>query len=127
MHWKQDSRQVSHIGNADVGVNVDLESHPRGAVLPRYLYFSLVFEPNSTFAFSIFLEKDADEKRAIITNKENETCLALDLKLLKIPYGEILCLCSRLRPRFQFAKPPEKHRQECAPEATDTSEHLITA
>ena len=69
-------REVSQIGNVDVDVNVDVESHPVGHNPPQLPMFFFYSEPNSTLTLTIFLKKGADKIKANITNEENKTFLA---------------------------------------------------
>ncbi len=82
-------RHFSQIGNVDVCVNVDIASHPVECSPPRFLYFSFLFELKAALAFSIFMEKAANNKEANITQKEKKIFLALDFKFcgVKVPTG----------------------------------------
>ncbi len=63
-------------------VNLDVQSHPVGCSPPQILVFSFHSESNFTLAFSIVLEKGINKNTANIFDKENDTFLALDLKIL---------------------------------------------
>ncbi len=52
-----DSREVSQIGNVDVGVNVDVQSHPVGCSPPQILLFLSCSKPNCTLTFQLYLKK----------------------------------------------------------------------
>ncbi len=78
------NREVWQIGNVDVGVNVDIESHPVGS-------FTLQIERKLKQQGQNFIQNERK------TQASGEDCT---------PLGEILRPRSRPRLRFQFGKPP---------------------
>ncbi len=73
------SSEVSQIGNVEVGVNVDVASHPVGCSPPQILVFPFHSESNSILAFSILLEKGANKKKANITKTiKRNSCFGLE-------------------------------------------------
>ncbi len=91
MSTRDDFSEVSQIGNADVGVNIDVESHPVGSFTPQNNQSkgrNVLFSLSVMFAFFLFatLAKKIEKVRAEFGSKD------------WAPQGEIPRL------RFQFAK-----------------------